>query len=118
LLAEFPGVAGRPLKGFSPPIHRFPFGAHVILFRPDEAGVVIVRVFRARMDWLRLLERGWRGGCWSVPFWAKVSPDAYLQVVSCAMELAGMVRAAYLPALGHFADVQGSRTKGSTELHS
>ncbi len=58
LLAEFPGIAGQPLKGFSPPIHRFPFGAHLILFRPDEAGVTVVRVLQARMDWLRLLERG------------------------------------------------------------
>ena len=56
LLAEFPGIAGKALRGVSPPIHRFPFGAHVILFRPDEAGAVIVRVFQARMDWLRLLE--------------------------------------------------------------
>ncbi len=53
LLAEFPGIAGRPLKGFSPPVHRFPFGAHIILFKREETGVVIVRVFQARMDWLR-----------------------------------------------------------------
>jgi toxin ParE1/3/4 len=58
LLAEFPGIAGRPLKGFSPPTYRFPFGAHIVLFRQDEAGVVIVRVFQARMDWLRLFEGG------------------------------------------------------------
>jgi toxin ParE1/3/4 len=58
LLAEFPGIAGRPLRGISPPIHRFPFGGHVILFRPDETGAVIVRVFQARMDWMRLFEHG------------------------------------------------------------
>ncbi len=54
LLAEYPGIAGRPLKGFSPPVYRFPFGAHVILFKHDDTGVVIARVFQARMDWLRL----------------------------------------------------------------
>jgi toxin ParE1/3/4 len=58
LLSEFPGIAGRPLKGFSPPVHRFPFGAHIILFKHDDAGVVIVRVFQARMDWLRLFDSG------------------------------------------------------------
>ncbi len=40
------------------PVYRFPFGAHIILFKRDEAGVVIVRVFQARMDWLRLFEDG------------------------------------------------------------
>jgi plasmid stabilization system protein ParE len=44
------------LKGFSPPVYRFPFGAHIVLFRREETGVVIVRVFQARMDWLRLFE--------------------------------------------------------------
>ncbi len=40
------------------PVYRFPFGAHIILFKRDEAGGVIVRVFQARMDWLRLFEDG------------------------------------------------------------
>jgi|SRR5271165_4517658 len=56
LLAEFPGIAGRPLTAFTPSVFRFPFGSHVILFTADGSGVVIVRVFHARMDWLRLFE--------------------------------------------------------------
>ena len=51
---SFPVSPAGPLKGFSPPVHRFPFGSHAILFKKAEAGVIIVRVFHARMDWLRL----------------------------------------------------------------
>ncbi|MFY9641036.1 MAG: type II toxin-antitoxin system RelE/ParE family toxin [Rhodomicrobium sp.] len=56
LLAEFPGIAGSQLRGLSRPLYRFPFGSHIILFEKAEDGVAIVRVFQARMDWLRYLQ--------------------------------------------------------------
>jgi plasmid stabilization system protein ParE len=46
------------LQGFSPPVHRFPFGSHIVLFKREETGVAIVRVFQARMDWRRSFEGG------------------------------------------------------------
>lgn len=57
LLAEFPGIAGPALRGVFSPVYRFPFGSHIILFKKTETGVVIVRVFHARMDWRRFFER-------------------------------------------------------------
>ena len=44
------------LRGLSRPLYRFPFGSHIILFEKAEDGVAIVRVFQARMDWLRYLQ--------------------------------------------------------------
>ena len=54
LLADFPGIAGPPVR-LRRLIYRFPFGSHAIIFTTTATGVLILRVFHARMDWLRRL---------------------------------------------------------------
>jgi len=51
-LAEFPGM-GRSRPDVGPTARTWPFKAHVILYREDEeGGVLILRIRSAREDWL------------------------------------------------------------------
>jgi toxin ParE1/3/4 len=40
---------------FDPPVRLHPYGAHMIVYRVDESGVLIVRVLHGRQDWERHL---------------------------------------------------------------
>ena len=57
LLAEFPGIAGPPLKLKRREVFRFPFGSHVIVFTSSPSGVRIVAILRSSMNWQRHLRR-------------------------------------------------------------
>jgi toxin ParE1/3/4 len=43
--------AARERAEFSPPVRIHPFGAHVLIYLTDDAGVLIVRVLGGRQDW-------------------------------------------------------------------
>jgi len=48
-LAESP-MLGRSAEALAAKLHRFEFRSHVIFYRPDEGGILVVRVLHASMD--------------------------------------------------------------------
>ena len=57
-LAEFPKL-GRPIrKGGTPALRCLAHRAHLILYRRDADGILILRVLDARQDWLALMGEG------------------------------------------------------------
>lgn len=50
LIARNPRM-GRERRELNPPTRVHPFRSHIILYRQDEAGVLIVRVRHAHEDW-------------------------------------------------------------------
>ena len=55
LLADFPGIGGRPLSGVSREVFRSPFASHVIIYQKSDAGVLIVRIFHGNIEEVRRL---------------------------------------------------------------
>lgn len=54
LLAQNPGMAPER-HGFKPAIRLYPCGVHLILYRVEEPGILVVRVLHNRRDWIRQL---------------------------------------------------------------
>lgn len=50
LLADFPGMA-RLRRDIEPPVRVHRYGAHVIVYVPEGAGVLILRIRHGREDW-------------------------------------------------------------------
>jgi len=48
-LAENP-MLGRSAEALAPALRRFEFRSHVVFFRPEEYGILVVRVLHASMD--------------------------------------------------------------------
>ncbi len=55
LLADFPGIGGRPLDIPGRKYYRLRFASHVIIYTKMEPDVRIERIFHGRMDYLRHL---------------------------------------------------------------
>ena len=52
---EFSGLLARPRRGrpvdwLAPGLRRVRVGSHAVFYRPDERGILIVRILHARMD--------------------------------------------------------------------
>ncbi|MBN9431270.1 MAG: type II toxin-antitoxin system RelE/ParE family toxin [Bosea sp.] len=54
LIAEQPGLA-RERSEFNPPVRLHFHESHVVVYRLDDDGVLIVRVLNGREDWIRNL---------------------------------------------------------------
>lgn len=54
LLADNPRLA-RERPEFTPPARIHPYGAHLVVYTIDDAGILIVRVLPGRADWERWL---------------------------------------------------------------
>ncbi len=55
LLAAYPELS-RQRPEFTPPIRAHPYGSHVILYREEAKGILVLRVLGGGMDWQRHLE--------------------------------------------------------------
>jgi toxin ParE1/3/4 len=56
ILAENPVIA-RERPEFLPPVRIHPYGMHLLVYRVDEAGILIIRVLHGRRDWEECLAR-------------------------------------------------------------
>jgi toxin ParE1/3/4 len=54
LIADNPRMA-RERPEFTPPVRLHPYRSHLIVYRLDDAGVLVVRILHGRQDWERLL---------------------------------------------------------------
>lgn len=54
LIAGMPDIA-RESSDFDPPVRFFPHGRHVIIYRVQGDGVLIVRILGGKQDWRRIL---------------------------------------------------------------
>jgi toxin ParE1/3/4 len=54
LIADNPRMA-RERPEFTPPVRLHPYRSHLIVYRLDDTGVLVVRVLHGRQDWERLL---------------------------------------------------------------
>ena len=50
LLADFPGIGGRPIPNVPSELYRCPFTRHVIVYAKREGGVLIVRIFHGNVE--------------------------------------------------------------------
>ncbi|GHF03614.1 hypothetical protein GCM10016455_26180 [Aliiroseovarius zhejiangensis] len=55
LVADQPGIC-RLRAEFSPPVHIFPTGSHLVIYQADEGGVTILRILHNRRDLLAALD--------------------------------------------------------------
>ena len=55
LLADFPGIGGRPLSGVSREVFRSPFASHIIIYEKTDSGVLIARIFHGNIEDVRRL---------------------------------------------------------------
>lgn len=55
LIAGMPGIA-REWTEFDPPVHLFPHGQHVIVYRVENESVLVVRILGGKQDWRRILQ--------------------------------------------------------------
>jgi toxin ParE1/3/4 len=55
LLTRYPEIA-REWRETDPPVRLLPHRSHLIVYRTEQAVVVVVRVVHLRSDWLRLLQ--------------------------------------------------------------
>ena len=54
LIAHNPYMA-RERPEFTPPVRLYPYRSHLIVYRLDDAGVLVVRILHGRQDWGRHL---------------------------------------------------------------
>lgn len=56
LLSRHPDLA-RDRTEFTPPVRLYPAGSHLIVYRPESAGIRIVAIRHGREDWQKRVDR-------------------------------------------------------------